>query len=71
MRNLKVKLPILLRMTVLITLLLGGVEVKGKSEPLSLYTVHGYKHANGTVEIVEIEYSSYKAEGADKVKMAS
>jgi adenylate cyclase len=49
----------------------GGVEVKGKSEPLNLYTVHGYKHADGTVEIVETEYSSYKAEGADKVKMAS
>jgi adenylate cyclase len=49
----------------------GGVEVKGKSEPLNLYTVHGYKHADGTVEIVETQYSSYQAEGADKVKMAS
>lgn len=47
----------------------GEVTVKGKSEKLKLYTVHGYKHADGTIELVETPYSSYKAEKADKVKV--
>lgn len=48
----------------------GGVEVKGKSQELFLYTVHGYKHSDGTMELVETRYSSYKAEKADKVKVS-
>jgi adenylate cyclase len=48
----------------------GRVEVKGKSEPLILNTIHGYRHQDGTVEIVETAYSSYKAEKADKIKVA-
>jgi adenylate cyclase len=47
----------------------GRVEVKGKAEKLILHTLHGYRHADGTVEIVETPYSSYKAEKADKVKV--
>ncbi len=47
----------------------GRVEVKGKAEKLVLHTLHGYKHADGTAEIVETPYSSYQAEGADKVKV--
>lgn len=47
----------------------GRVEVKGKAEKLILYTLHGIKHDDGTVEIVETPYSSYVAEGADKVKV--
>lgn len=47
----------------------GRVEVKGKSEKLILHTVHGYKHEDGTVELVETKYSSYQAEKADKVKV--
>ncbi|MEX1099579.1 MAG: adenylate/guanylate cyclase domain-containing protein, partial [Bacteriovoracaceae bacterium] len=47
----------------------GGVEVKGKADKFNLYTLHGIKHADGTVEIVETPYSSYKAEGADKIKV--
>lgn len=49
--------------------LAGGVEVKGKSSKLNLYSLHGYKRADGTVEIVETPYSSYQAEKADKVKV--
>ncbi len=48
----------------------GGVEVKGKSQQLYLYTLHGYKHSNGTMQLVETKYSSYKAEKADKVKVS-
>jgi len=48
----------------------GGVEVKGKSQQLYLYTLHGYKHSDGTMQLVETKYSSYKAEKADKVKVS-
>lgn len=47
----------------------GRVEVKGKAEKLILHTLHGYRHADGTAEIVETPYSSYTAEKADKVKV--
>lgn len=47
----------------------GKVEVKGKAQKLTLHTVHGYRRADGTAEIVETKYSSYQAEAADKVKV--
>ena len=47
----------------------GRVEVKGKAEKLILHTVHGYRHEDGTAELVETPYSSYQAEKADKVKV--
>jgi adenylate cyclase len=44
------------------------VEVKGKSEPLTIYKCNGYKTPNGD-KIIETPYSSYEASGADKVKI--
>lgn len=46
----------------------GEAEVKGKSEPLKLFTVKGYMDANGAPIEVSTPYSSYEASGADKVK---
>lgn len=49
----------------------GAAEVKGKSEPLNLYKVVGYKSESGDITIVQTPYSTYEAEHADKVKIAS
>ncbi|MCC7403769.1 MAG: HAMP domain-containing protein [Bdellovibrionales bacterium] len=48
----------------------GKVEVKGKSEKLTLYKVRGYIDASGKSVTVATEFSDYEAEGADKVKVA-
>ncbi len=48
----------------------GAAEVKGKSEPLNLYRVVGYKAQSGEITEVTTPYSSYQAEHADKVKVA-
>lgn len=48
----------------------GAAEVKGKSEPLNLYRVIGYKNPSGEITEVTTPYSSYKAEHAEKVKIA-
>lgn len=52
--------------------LLGSAEVKGKAEPLKMYGVKGY-YDSKTQEPIELRtpYSNYKAESADKVKIAS
>lgn len=50
--------------------LAGAAEVKGRSEPLKMYKVRGYKE-NGNYIEVRTEYSDYEAESADKVKIAS
>ncbi|MFN8791585.1 MAG: adenylate/guanylate cyclase domain-containing protein [Bdellovibrionales bacterium] len=50
--------------------LAGAAEVKGRSEPLKMYKVRGYKE-NGSYVEVRTEYSDYEAEHADKVKVAS
>jgi adenylate cyclase len=47
----------------------GACEVKGKSEPLKLYKVRGYKDAEGKEIIVKTEWSDYTAEKADKAKV--
>ncbi len=44
------------------------VSVKGKSEPLKIYKVNGYKTAQGDQPVVT-PYSAYQAESADKVKI--
>lgn len=49
----------------------GAAEVKGKSEPLNLYKVVGYKSETGDITVVQTPYSTYEAEHADKVKIAS
>lgn len=46
----------------------GDVEVKGRSEVLSLYKVRGYKNESGENIYVKTPYSDYEAEDADKVK---
>lgn len=48
----------------------GAAEVKGRSEPLKLYKVRGYKEKNGDMVEVKTEYSDYTPEHADKVKVA-
>ncbi len=50
--------------------LAGAAEVKGRSEPLKMYKVRGYKEGDGYVE-VRTPYSDYTPESADKVKVAS
>ena len=49
----------------------GSAEVKGRSEPLKLHKVRGYKKADGEYEIVVTPYSDYEPEAADKVKIAA
>lgn len=49
----------------------GEVEVKGKANGLSLHTVLGKIHADGTQEIIKTPYSSYTAEKAGKVKVTA
>lgn len=49
----------------------GKVEVKGKTEPLTLYKLLGYYDAEKNPVLVRTAFSDYDAEAADKVKMAS
>lgn len=50
----------------------GAAEVKGRSEPLNLYKVKGYKDpATGKYVEVKTKYSDYEKEHADKVKVAA
>lgn len=49
----------------------GAAEVKGKSEALKLYKLSGMIDEDGTQREIRTPYSEYKAEGADKVKIAS
>lgn len=49
----------------------GAAEVKGRSEPLKLFKVRGYKSETGHYVEVKTAYSDYEPEKADKVKIAS
>jgi adenylate cyclase len=51
--------------------LAGSAEVKGKSEPLKMFKVRGYKDSSGKMVEVKTEFSDYQAEDAEKVKMVS
>ncbi len=53
-----------------ITEFAGAAEVKGRSEPLKLFKVRGYKDENGVMIEVKTPYSDYEPEHADKVKIA-
>ncbi len=50
--------------------LAGSAEVKGKSEPLKLFKVRGFKHADGTTELISTPYSDYEKGHVDKVHVA-
>ena len=50
--------------------LAGAAEVKGRSEPLKMYKVRGYRE-NGMDVVVRTEYSDYEAEKVDKVKVSA
>jgi adenylate cyclase len=50
--------------------LAGEVEVKGKSEPLRLFKVHGFFDGNREPKILETPYSSYEAGHDTKVKVS-
>ena len=50
--------------------LAGAAEVKGRSEPLKMYKVRGYRE-NGIDVVVRTEYSDYEAEKVDKVKVSA
>ncbi len=49
----------------------GSAEVKGKTEALKLFKVHGYKDSAGNFIEVVTPYSEYTPEKADKVKIAA
>ncbi|MBK9039729.1 MAG: HAMP domain-containing protein [Bdellovibrionales bacterium] len=49
----------------------GKVEVKGKSQPLTLYKVRGYYDEAGQPVKVQTAYSDYESGEVDKVKVAS
>lgn len=49
----------------------GKVEVKGKSEPLTLYKLLGYYDEQKNPVLVKTAFSDYDSEAADKVKMVS
>jgi adenylate cyclase len=49
----------------------GEVEAKGKSKPLKLYLVHGYRAENGEEVVIRTPYSQYDAEKSDKAKVKS
>lgn len=53
-----------------ITEFAGSAEVKGKSEPLSMYKVLGYIDASGNSVFVKTPYSDYAASNVEKVKIA-
>ncbi len=46
------------------------VHVKGKSEPLELFRVRGYRKSDGSTVIVETPYSTYPPSDSNKVKAA-
>lgn len=48
----------------------GDVEVKGKSEALSLFKVRGYVDDEGNKVELRTEYSDFETSGDDKVKVA-
>ncbi len=48
----------------------GRVEVKGKSEPLTLFKVRGFYDEQKNPIIVRTEWSDYEAGDADKVRVA-
>lgn len=48
----------------------GSTEVKGKSEPLNLYNVVGFKIDSGEIIEIQTPYSNYSAEHDEKVKVA-
>lgn len=48
----------------------GEVEVKGITEPLTLFKVRGYIGADGVPVLVRTEYSDYEATSDEKVKIA-
>lgn len=49
----------------------GAAEVKGRSEPLKLFKVRGYKAENGEYVEIKTPYSEYEAEKVDKVKIST
>lgn len=49
----------------------GAAEVKGKSEALKMYKIRGYIDEDGKEVRIQTPYSDYKAEAADKVKVAA
>lgn len=49
----------------------GAAEVKGKSDALKLYKLRGYIDEAGNPVRIQTPYSDYKAESADKVKVAA
>jgi adenylate cyclase len=50
--------------------LAGSAEVKGRSEPLKMFKVRGYRE-QGVDVIVRTQYSDYEAEKVDKVKVSA
>jgi adenylate cyclase len=48
----------------------GSVEVKGKSEPLTLYKVRGYYDKAKNPVVISTPFSDFEPGDADKVKMA-
>ncbi len=50
--------------------LAGAAEVKGRSDPLKMFKVRGYRE-NGMDIIVKTEFSDYEAEKVDKVKVSA
>lgn len=49
----------------------GSAEVKGRSEPLKLHKIRGFKKPDGEYEVIVTPYSDYEPEAADKVKIAA
>lgn len=49
----------------------GAAEVKGKTEPLKMFRIHGYIDKKGQEVVVETAYSQFESESADKVKIAA
>jgi len=43
-----------------------SAKVKGKTDAIEVFTVHGYKDATGKETLVKTEYSSYSKEKSDK-----
>lgn len=49
----------------------GTVNVKGKSEPLTLFKIRGFKNESGELVEVKTPYSDFAPADADKVKLVS
>lgn len=49
---------------------IGNAEVKGKTEPLRLFKLNGFRDETGKEIRVQTAYSEYQAEAVDKVKVA-